>query len=404
MKSAYERNIVLMNIYSVLIKRVSMPIIILYFLFNSLSFTEIGILASVMVTVALVLEIPGGIYADLRGRKASLLICSFFSLLTMLLYFLGDSFAYFLIASVAYGIAGAFISGTRESLLYDTLKKIKKASQFKKYNGRNLFYSHFFNALILLAIPVVYSYSHKLPFLIGIVFFAASFITALFLTEPRNTASKKAEHSIKNYKIKFSTSFRDILSNRLLLALLLFGSVTAAFIYSASEFIQPLLKISGLQIIYFGIIYALMRAVMGLAGIFTHRFEKYMNLGSLLIFGAALVLISLAGLSYGAGLVIIISILILKFSEGFTRVLLDDEMNRRIKSANGNRTTVLSISNLSDSLFNALLVLLFGILADKNGVQGMFVFACALFFILALASLLYVKSSQSSAVKKQKHF
>lgn len=402
MKSAYQRNIVLMNIYSVLIKRVSMPIIILYFLFNNLSFTEIGILASVMAIVALVLEIPGGIYADLRGRKASLLICSFFSLLTMLLYFLGNSFSYFLAASVAYGIAGAFISGTRESLLYDTLKKLKKTSHFKKYNGRNLFYSHFFNALVLLAIPVVYAYDPKLPFLIGIVFFALSFIVALFLVEPNNISSKKAEHSVRNYKIKLSTSFRDILSNRLLLALLLFGSVTAAFIYSASEFIQPLLKISGLQIIYFGVIYALMRAVMGLAGIVTHRFEKYMKLDSLLIFGAALVLIGLVGISYGAGLVIIISILILKFSEGFTRVLLDDEMNKRIKS--GNRTTVLSISNLSDSLFNALLVLLFGILADKNGVQGMLVFACVLFFISALVSLLYVKNSQSSGVSKQKHF
>ena len=89
----------------------------------------------------------------------------------MLLYFIGDSFAWFLVASIVYGLAGAFITGTVNALLYDTLIKLKRTSEFKKFNGKIVFYSHFFNALVLLAIPVVYEINVKLPFLIGAVFF-----------------------------------------------------------------------------------------------------------------------------------------------------------------------------------------------------------------------------------------
>ncbi|MDP2749441.1 MAG: MFS transporter [Nanoarchaeota archaeon] len=397
MKQAYERNIPLMNVYSVLIKRVSMPIIILYFLLNNLNYTQIGILASVVAIFSLLLEIPGGIFADLNGRKNSLLISSFFGLLTMLLYFFGNSFYFFLIASVAYGISGAFISGTRESLLYDTLKKLKKTAQFKKYNGRNLFYSHFFNALILLAIPVLYVYDQKLPFLIGILFFAASFIVALFLVEPQNVKVKqiKVETLMQSYRRKFFDSLKEILSKKLLIAILFFGTITAAFMYSSSEFFPPLLQISGLQVIYFGVVYALMRAIMGFAGMVTHRLERYFRIETLLVLGAAFILVSLIGFSYGVGIIIILSILVLNLSQGFTRILLDDEVNKRVTSSN--RTTIMSISNLADSLLNACLVFVFGILADKNGVQGMFVYGLVFFLVLAFASLFYLRMNLSKS-------
>ena len=93
-----------------------MPIIVLYFFFNNLSFTQIGILAAVISVISMATEVHGGIFADIHGKKTSLILHSVFGTLTMLFYFVGDSFSWFLLASVMYGIAGAFISGTRNAL------------------------------------------------------------------------------------------------------------------------------------------------------------------------------------------------------------------------------------------------------------------------------------------------
>ena len=106
------KNIPLLYIYSIFIKRVSMPIIIIYFLLNNLSLTQVGILAAVMAIATIITEIHGGIFADIYGRKLSLALHSVFGILTMFFYFIGNSFEYFLIASITYGLAGAFISGT----------------------------------------------------------------------------------------------------------------------------------------------------------------------------------------------------------------------------------------------------------------------------------------------------
>ena len=129
----YSRNIPLLYIYGVLIKRVSQPIIIIFFLLNNLNFTQIGILAAVNSIIHLSTEVHGGIFADIHGKKLSLILHSIFGALTMLFYFIGNTFAWFLLASVMYGLAGAFITGTRNALLYDTLIKLKRTSEFKKF-------------------------------------------------------------------------------------------------------------------------------------------------------------------------------------------------------------------------------------------------------------------------------
>ncbi len=379
MEPSYHRNIPLLYIYSILIKRVSMPIIILYFLLNNLNFTQIGILAAAMSVTTLSTEIHGGIFTDLHGKKISLIIASLLGALTMFLYYIGNTFEYFLVASFVYGLSGAFISGTRNALLYDTLLRLGRASEFKKFNGRQLLYSHSVNAVILLLIPLVYVIDPKLPFLIGILFFTGSLITALLFIEP---PVKGARNS--SYNKRLMESFREISLNKQLFSALLLSTVTAAFVWMGSQFIQPLLLISGLEVIYFGVIYALMRAIMGLGGEFTHRLEGFLKFKHLLLLGSGIILASFLGFSHGFGAIIILSVLLMKFAEGLNRITLEDRMNRSIRSAN--RTAVLSISNLSKELFSAAIILILGITADLVGVQGMFSFAAIAF----MASLLFL--------------
>jgi MFS family permease len=380
-----ERNIPLLYGFSIFIKRVSMPIIILYFLLNNLNFTQIGILAAVMAIVALIFEIHGGVFADTYGRRISLLLSSVFSFLTMFFYFIGDSFPFFFIASIIYGLSFAFTSGTRQSLMYDTLLNLKREKEFKKFNGRMVLYSHAVNASVLLAIPLIYVINPKLPFLIGMGFSSLSFMTAIFMIDPPRHKSRLDVIS----KVKISEAFKEILTNNRTLFVFLLAMITGAYHFTTANFIQPLLLISGLQVIYFGIIYALMRVFMGLGGEIVHRMESHFRLNNLIILGIIIYIGGLLGFYLGAGVTIIAAIILLRFGDGFNRIILEDEINKEIKP--DYRTTVLSISGLSKELTTAGLVLSFGFAADIFGVQGMFGYGLTVFVILIILATLFVK-------------
>lgn len=383
----YSRNIPLLYIYSIFIKRVSMPIIILYFLFNNLSYTQIGILAAVTSIITLSTEIHGGIFADHYGKKTSMMLHSIFVILTMFFYFIGDSFVWFLIASIMYGIAGAFITGTKNAFLYDTLKQIKRTKEFKKFNGKNILYSHIVNALVLLSIPAIYTIHHKLPFLIGIIFALISLITAYFFVEP--PLARRSRMSLSVYNNKLCEAFKEIKRDKKLLLAIVMIMITASFVHMSSSFIQPLLLISGLDIIYFGIVYALMRIILGISSSLTHRLERFFSVNSLLVLGMLAICVAFLGFSIGTGIIIILSVLILKFAEGLNRVVLDDEINKSITSSN--RTTILSVSSLGAQLMNASLMLVFGAAADIIGVQHIFYYALALFIVCAILSISFFK-------------
>jgi len=376
MSQNHHRNILLLYLYSFFIKRPVVPVLVLYYLLHNLSFTQIGIIAAASAITSVLLEIHGGVFSDTYGKRKSLLIGSFLGLITITLFLIGDNFWYFLLASIIYGICFSFVSGTRESLLYDTLASIKKKSSFKKYFGRMVFYGHIFNAIVLLIIPFFYNINTKLPFLITWFFYIGAFISAYFMIEIK-------KHSKQwNYKKKLSSAIKNILNTKSVLFAIVIFTIIRSFIFATTEYVQPLLLISGLEIIYFGVVYFLMRALGGMAGEFTHRLEKYFSNKALLLTIISLLILSFFTFSYGLGISIIIAIILTRILESLSKVLIQDEITKNVKFEN--RTTILSVSSLSIELTATFLALLFGISADLFGVQGMFFYATILLIISIL--------------------
>ncbi|MBW2993465.1 MFS transporter [Candidatus Woesearchaeota archaeon] len=391
MRLKFQRNIPLLYLYSFLLKRVITPIIIIYFLFNNLNYTQIGILAAITSIVWFATEVHGGIFADIHGKKYSLMLHSIFGMLTMFFYYIGNSFSLFIVASIMYGLAGAFISGTRNALLYDTLSQLDRTSDFKKHNGRMLLFSHTFNAIVLLFIPVIYTYNTKLPFLIGIGFFLASLVTSLFFIEPPLT--RKSKKTLSAYNIKLFESIKEIWANKKLIQILILTTITAAFVFVGSKFIQPLLQITGRPIIYFGIVYFFMRIIKGIGAEINHRIEKRFGTRALLFIGIVSLILGLTGFAFGTVYVVIgIAAVLITFAEGFNRMTFEDELNKNIKSEN--RTTILSISSLSNELFFAVLVFTFGIVADITGVQKMFIYVILAFIVCIAITFAFIKRSK----------
>jgi len=384
-KKLYQRNIPLMYIFHTLIKRPTMPIIILFFLLNNLNFTQIGILASALAITALILEVPSGVFADLYGRRTALIISSIVGTASMVFYLIGTNFHYFLVATVLFGIAMAFTSGTRSALLYDTLAKLGKENQYKKYNGRSFFYSHIASALILLVIPVIYIINERIPFAIAVVFYAGAFVTTLLMVEP--PIEKEIGSSFKSI---ISSSRNEIKKSRGLFLFILLASLTAAFIYATNEYYQPLLIIAELPVTYFGLVYFGKRLSFAIGAELSHRLEKVLKTGFSILLIGSLIILAYLGSFVGAGAVLIAAVILFSFVESPVKIILGDEVNKRTSSKN--RSTVISFGAFIQKMALALLALLYGVLADVIGIQELFGIGIVLFVIVFVTLTFFIFS------------
>jgi MFS family permease len=386
MENKFKKNIPLLYINQMLGKNITTPIIILYYLQYGLNFGQIGIITAVAQVSSAVLQIFGGIFADLYGKKLSQIIYSILRMITMLILLFGNSFGWFVTASLFYGIALGMGLGTQHSLLFDTLKALEKEDEHKKHRGRLRFAIKTFNALAILAIPLLYTYHIKIPFLIGFIFYFVAFIVALFFEEP--FIVKKTEQKVQQVFQKISSSFKEIISSYKNIYIILMESIIWSFVLVSFDYFQPLLKSIGLSVAFFGIIYFVAKFFEGLGGILVHPLSRFFSNNKFLFLIVLLVSASFIGIYSQIGFLIIAAILIISLGDGFVDVVTGDMLNQNITSQN--RTTILSVSSAVQGIITAILAFGIGHLADKIGITNIFIYMFWLLVLLAgIAAIIF---------------
>ncbi len=192
----------------VLIMRVYLPVIGIYLVtVGQLSLSEIALIGTIGGIASLVLQMPAGYIADKFGTRRAMKIGSLLQLTGPLWYLILPNFWGGLIAVVLFQAGLAFIGGgTSESLIHDTLVKLKREHHYTKVMGRAVSYGLIGNIIAVTLVPLTYPVHHSLPFLIG---FAAQ-IALFFLVRsyeypelPRTRVAKtpmKALRSIVNWQ------------------------------------------------------------------------------------------------------------------------------------------------------------------------------------------------------------
>ena len=102
-----------------------MPIYAFYtilFIQRGMSVTDIAVLLALWSVFTIVFEVPSGVLADRWNRRNMLAIATALQGLCFMIWFFSHTFLIFAIGFVFWAIAGAFISGTEEGLIYDNLK------------------------------------------------------------------------------------------------------------------------------------------------------------------------------------------------------------------------------------------------------------------------------------------
>lgn len=354
------------------------PILALYLEEKLFTITNVTIIFAIITFGTAILEVPSGAFADVFGRKRTIILANFIAVLSATILTISSNFILFVVYAIIAAFNRSLYSGTDESILYDSLKEAEKVTSFKKVIGRN----HAIDSLGLGVASIIggflATFSLRTPVVVTIIPLIIALFISLFLTEP--SYHKGLDHNIFRHMKK---SFSFIKSNFQLMILIIASLLFFAFGESIHQISQLFYKFNEIPVAYFGIIFFTVFALSSLGSLMSYTVsEKFGNRKALIlttILSIAFILLATFSRSFIAvGFLVLGSI-----PYGIRNPILSHLTNTKVES--GNRTTVLSIRNLASSISFSIFAPLLGVLSDNLGI----IIAYRIFAI-AYCSLIFV--------------
>ncbi|HKL44377.1 MAG TPA: MFS transporter [Candidatus Absconditabacterales bacterium] len=363
------------------------PIIVLFWQDNGLSMMQIMILQSIYAILVTVLEIPTGYIADIYGRKKSLIIGSLIHAFGVLYYAIAKDFVGFLIAEGLFAIGISLISGANSAFLYDMLLEKGQERKYKKILGNSTFYLLISMAVAQILGGFLGEISFSLTFYLSFAFNIPSVFIALSMKEPKRNIKIIKKGYVKQLLFIIKKSIVDNKKLRYIL-------IGAGLIYGLNNialwFYQPYFELSGLDIVYFGFIFAAFQIFAGISGKYAHRIERLLGEKKsivllLILLGISYILMGKFVFAFG-----FLFAFLQQFVRGFSKVVFADYINKLIDSKN--RATILSIQSMLSRLTYAMIIPFIGYLADIYSISdALFVSGISVFVIGAIFIVLLYK-------------
>ena len=351
-----------------------MPIIVLFFESKGLSLTQIMILQGTYSLFVALFEIPSGFFADIYGRKNSILIGSIFLFLGYVIFSFFSGFNEFLFAEILLGIGGSLISGADSAILYDTLLEIKEDNEYTKIEGKTYAIGNFSEGIAGILGGFLAMTSINLPVYIQTIVMFLSIPVAMTLVEPKS--SYKLAKSFNSVITVVKDTF---INNRKLRWYIIYSSSMGIATLSIAWFVQPFLMEIETPILYYGIIWAFLNFTAGITSYYSHLF----NNDNLLIYTSLTMIISLILLGLYVSYFGLIFIIIIYLLRGVITPNLRNLIN--INSTSERRATVLSLRSFVIRLSFAIIAPILGYITDLYDISVVFY---VLAFIVGFSSLL----------------
>lgn len=147
------------------------------------SLLEIGMLESIFHIVSFCFELPTGVFADVLGRKKTLVLSQVASLVSGIFMILSNGFTTTAIAIGCNALSYNLASGTREALAYDSLKLEGKEGNYNRFASTEMMLYRISNSTATLCAGLALWLGYKRAYAIDIVFELTAVCIACSLTE-----------------------------------------------------------------------------------------------------------------------------------------------------------------------------------------------------------------------------
>ena len=349
-------------------------------LLQSLGLSLFEVLATQAVfSIAMALfEVPTGYLADKFGRKFSIVVGGALYVAGCVGYLFVSDFMSCIAIELGFALSMAFMSGSDEALMFDSLVKLGRGAEYDKLFGRIGQAGFLVAATASIAGGWLASIDIKLPFLVNGCIMAVGVIGTCFLIEVHaDTSGEKVPAMSK--VVMFHLMEHQ--GTRWLIA---FSGIVVGFTQIALWLYQPYFALSGINLVGTGVAFSLMNVFASASSFYADRIRQMLGTsGSLTAwFGSVafghIMLACVAG-PFGAGFVSFHQL-----GRGFGRVIASGCLNR--EAASLTRATVISLQSMAGGLVYGVLLIPIGLIADAQtlGIRAALAFAGVTLLTLGL--------------------
>ncbi len=357
MKNSLSRNITAFTLFEVFSETFFWgPIVILSIMrLGKMPLADIYFMESACVMIALVLNIPAGMIADLYGRKFVLLIGSIATLISAIMFAgMHDPLTAW-ISNIFWAISLGFISGADSAILYNVLAANRMQRKFKIIMGRASSYRLALQSIGSLIAGVLATHSLRLPLYASIPTLFIPIGSILLMKD----VDKSEDKNKKRLTLKELANISiDVLKKKEVRFMIVFATVLGAVGKVWFFTYNPYFELVNVPLTQYGIIFASCSGVACLASYNVERIERLLGEKNTLIL--MVVCVSFPILLMGLFPIYIFAFLplIQNIVRGTMKPLVEQYLNKYIGSAE--RTTVLSAYSTISCLAGVFALAVFG--------------------------------------------
>jgi MFS family permease len=356
------------------------PIIVLFFQDLNLNYTQIFWIFTLGSAFAFLIEIPTGIFADFFGNRRSIIISKLLVFISFIFFGFAFNFWSLLLANLIYELGKSFRSGTETAYVFNYLKEKPNTPSYILVKANQKFYARISESLgALVGGYLAYKLGFSWVFFIAAIPAFVNFLIALSW-EHISESGREMQKSLRGSILFAGDALRDLWHNQVARSIVLNISFFAASFAALDKFVQPYMKNAGLDLQYFGPIYAAFLIIIAFLVRFASRMEakwggeRIMNYSGLLAFIPLIILGTGISSLWAVGLFFLV-LMIANFRSPVANNLFHEQVSSK------NRATMGSILALFESLNKLWILPIIGYLADWRA-MSFSIFILAIIVIL----------------------
>ena len=230
---------------------------------KGISPAEVLLLDAIYRFFKMAAQIPCTLLIQKMGKRKSLILANFITALHILIIIIAPNFAILIVSQALCAIA-YIIKGTCESdMLYDSLPHgDKRSSEFSKIEGKANSKYYYLDAVCAVLSSFLFVVNHYIPMILCLIILMIAFILSLKFEEIHE---EKGKMQIKSEIKRLRVSFRNIFRSKRLKYLLLINGVIVSLFRILQNLRNTSLTEIGMPEQYFGVIFAAMGIISGIA-------------------------------------------------------------------------------------------------------------------------------------------
>ncbi len=356
-------------------------IYVLFLLSQNLNLFQVNVVNFVFMVSIFLFELPTGAFADLYGRKKSLILGYLILSFAFYIYFISYSFNMFLLAECIAAIGFTFISGAQEAWIADAVKKQKIQQNIDLVFSHGHIISRFASLLSGLVGAYIGTVSLRIPMELTSFFLFITAIFVFFFVQETYYKQKNLQEntSIKSLITTAKEGIRYASLHRVIMILIIISFLTSFAFQSPNMYWSPRFnELAGNQIWIVGWVWAGISLSMMFGSYLIKSLIKKEKSYTQICIAAMLCLGIPLFISAASNIfsIVLISFLLYEVGRGMHQPIQKGYLNNFLSPHH--RATVFSFDSMIGKLGAAVGLLLMGLLAKNTSIQTAWVVSALL--------------------------